>query len=122
MSTGVLIVLAVLAIVIMSAGARSVKSVGTLPPPAEPAPGVQADENLEPFIEWLILQASEQTGLPVHTDEMAVARIEEAALEAREALASRGTYRLSLPFLTSDASGPKHFELEISKEDLLEHL
>lgn len=121
MSTGVLIVLAVLAVVIMIAGARSVKSPAELPPQAEPVPEVEIGEDLTPFVEWLILEASEQTGLAVHADEDAVARIAEAALKAREALATQPIYHLSIPFLMSDASDPKHFELDITREDLLEH-
>lgn len=121
MSTGVLIVLAVLAIVIMIAGARSVKTPAELPPQSEPVPEVKIGEDLTPFVEWLILEASEQTGLAVHTDEDAVARIAEAALEAKKALATQPTYHLSIPFLMSDASDPKHFELDITREDLLEH-
>lgn len=122
MSIGVWIVLAVVAIVIMIAGARSVKTPAELPPQTEPVPEVEIGEDLEPFVEWLILEASEQTGMAVHADEDAVVRIMEAAVKVREALASQSTYHLSIPFLVSDASGPRHFELDISKEDLQEHL
>lgn len=121
MSIGVWIVLAVVAVAILIAGSRSVKTPTALPPQTGPVPEVEIDEDLEPFVEWLILEASEQTGMAVHADEDAVARIVEAALKAREALATQPTYHLSIPFLMSDSSDPKHFELDITREDLLEH-
>lgn len=89
--------------------------------PASPAEGTEAPPPLDPelkrFAEWLIDQAEEQTGAPVRSDPMAITRLEQAAMQTRDALALKDTHKISLPFLAAEGSEPKHFVLDVSKEE-----
>ncbi len=68
-----------------------------------------------PLVGWLLERASEQTGIRVADDPLARARIEEAAVEAMEDLQTGGAASISLPFLTADANGPRHFSVQFKR-------
>ena len=82
---------------------------------------VQVDPELQAWVDWLTAEAISQTGVPLQEDKTALQRISEAAIAAREALANVDKYSISLPYLTVNDSGPKHFVIELSKEDLVLH-
>ena len=58
----------------------------------------------------------QQTGIDPTQDVQAVSRIREAAEKAKIELSSLMTTHVSLPFIVSDASGPKHYEADISRD------
>lgn len=76
----------------------------------------QRDSQL--LVDWLVGRAREQTGVDVGADGLALQRIAEAARTAREELRSQASVTVSLPFLTADATGPKHFEIQVTREAL----
>jgi molecular chaperone DnaK len=70
------------------------------------------------LIDWLLSRAFEQTGVKVADDPMARQRIGEAAQKAVEELRFQASVTVSLPFLTADAKGPKHFQVQLTRETL----
>lgn len=100
------------------------REAGASPPGAgRPLPKLfvsSAEREEQAVINWLLSQAFEQTGVRVAEDKIAYSRIAEAARKAVQELRSQPTTRISLPFLTADASGPKHFEIRLTREVLKE--
>ncbi len=78
------------------------------------------DRETQAVVNWLLTQAFEQTGVRVADDKLAYQRIVEAAHKAVQELKTRETTTISLPFLTADASGPKHFEIRLTREVIQE--
>ena len=68
-----------------------------------------------PLVNWWLDRASEQTGVRVADDPLARQRIVDAAVKAMEDLRTGGTATISLPFLTADARGPKHFGIQFKR-------
>ncbi len=68
-----------------------------------------------PLVEWLLDRASEQTGVNVTDDPLARERIAQAAVKAMEELRDGGSATISLPFLSADAQGPKHFLVQFKR-------
>jgi Hsp70 protein len=90
-------------------------------PPAQRLPGrVTEEREVQSLVNWLLTQAFEQTGVRVADDKMAYQRIVESAHKAVQELKSRDSVTISLPFLTADASGPKHFEIRVTREVIQE--
>jgi hypothetical protein len=92
-----------------------------------PSRGVKAallqpfgSRELQAVVSWLLSQAFEQTGVKVADDKIAYQRIVEAAQKALEQLKTQETATISLPFLTADAAGPKHFETRLTREAIQE--
>ncbi|MCS6910540.1 MAG: Hsp70 family protein [Anaerolineales bacterium] len=100
------------------------REAGERPPSAaRPLPKLfisSAEREEQAVINWLLSQAFEQTGVRVAEDKIAYSRIAEAARKAVQELRSQPSTRISLPFLTADASGPKHFEIRLTREVLKE--
>jgi hypothetical protein len=71
-------------------------------------------------VNWLLTQAFEQTGVKIAASDMAHQRIVEAARKALRELKTQSTATISLPFLTADASGPKHFEIHLTRDVIKE--
>jgi molecular chaperone DnaK len=78
-------------------------------------------------MEWLIAEFKKDTGLDVSKDKMVIQRLKEAAEKAKIELSSANETEINLPFLTADASGPKHLnvkltraKLEVMVDDLIE--
>tara|TARA_B100000700_G_scaffold41800_3_gene42718 strand:+ start:1848 stop:3701 length:1854 start_codon:yes stop_codon:yes gene_type:complete len=69
----------------------------------------------EALIDYLIDQFKEQTDLDVSGDSMVMQRIREAAEKAKIELSSTQNSDVNLPFLTADATGPKHLQVSISR-------
>ena len=60
------------------------------------------------IIEWLIGEFKKEQGIDVSKDQMALQRLKDAAEKAKIELSTMLETELNLPFLTADASGPKH--------------
>ena len=69
-------------------------------------------------IEYLVAEFKKDHGIDVSTDKMVVQRLKEAAEKAKIELSSVMETEINLPFLTADASGPKHMNLRISRSKL----
>ena len=69
----------------------------------------------EVLIDYLIDQFKEQTGLDVTGDSLVMQRIREAAEKAKIELSTTQNSDVNLPFLTADATGPKHLQVSISR-------
>jgi molecular chaperone DnaK len=69
-------------------------------------------------MEWLIAEFKRETGLDVSKDKMVIQRLKEAAEKAKIELSSSMETEINLPFLTADASGPKHLNVKLSRAKL----
>lgn len=67
------------------------------------------------IVEWMLATFQEQEGIDLSRDRMALQRIREAAEKAKIELSSMAATSLNLPFITADASGPKHLEMGLSR-------
>lgn len=72
------------------------------------------------IIEWIIKQFKNEQGIDLSQDRMALQRLKEAAEKAKIELSSVLQTEINLPFLTADASGPKHLALPLSRSKLEE--
>ena len=70
------------------------------------------------LIDYIAKEFSRETGIDLTSDRMAVQRLREAAEKAKVELSSALTTDLNLPFITADASGPKHLTLSINRAKL----
>lgn len=76
-------------------------------------------------IEWIIDEFVKDQGVDLSKDRMALQRLKEAAEKAKIELSSTMETEINLPFITADASGPKHLTLRLSRsklEQLMEDL
>jgi len=89
-------------------------------PPRRPASPTGGNREVQAVVGWLLSQAFEQTGVKVADDKVAYQRIVEAAEKAVQTLKTQKSVTISLPFLTADASGPKHFETQLTREVIRE--
>ncbi|XXF75289.1 molecular chaperone DnaK [Myxococcaceae bacterium GXIMD 01537] len=67
------------------------------------------------IMDWLIAEFKKDTGLDVSKDKMVIQRLKEAAEKAKIELSSAMDTEINLPFLTADASGPKHLNVRLSR-------
>ncbi len=70
------------------------------------------------ILEFLISEFKAQTGIDLSGDKLALQRLKEAAEKAKIELSSKTTTDINLPFLTADASGPKHFNTTLTRAKL----
>jgi len=66
-------------------------------------------------IEWIVSEFKKEQGIDLSKDRMALQRLKEAAEKAKCELSSTGETEINLPFITADASGPKHLLLKLSR-------
>ena len=66
-------------------------------------------------IDWLMNQFHEDTGIDMSKDSMVIQRVREAAEKAKIELSSAQQTEVNLPFLTADATGPKHLCVTLSR-------
>jgi len=69
-------------------------------------------------MDWLVSEFRKDTGIDVAKDKMVVQRLKEAAEKAKIELSSVSETEINLPFLTADASGPKHLQIKLSRAKL----
>jgi len=77
------------------------------------------------IMHWLIDEFKKDQGIDLGKDQMALQRLKEAAEKAKIELSSTATTDINLPFITADASGPKHLNVQLSRskfEQMLEPL
>ncbi|MCD7727876.1 MAG: molecular chaperone DnaK [Ruminococcus sp.] len=67
------------------------------------------------IIDWMIGEFKSAEGIDLSGDKMAMQRLKEAAEKAKIELSSTATSSISLPFITADATGPKHLDLTLSQ-------
>jgi len=67
------------------------------------------------IIDWLVSEFKKDTGVDVSRDQMALQRLKEAAEKAKIELSTVLETELNLPFLTADASGPKHMNIKLTR-------
>ncbi|CCQ94320.1 molecular chaperone [[Clostridium] ultunense Esp] len=77
------------------------------------------------IIDYLIEQFKKENGIDLSKDRMALQRLKDAAEKAKKDLSSVLTTTISLPFISADATGPKHLEVTLTRakfEELTRHL
>jgi molecular chaperone DnaK len=74
--------------------------------------GDDIDDHL---VHWLIQEFKKDTGLDVSKDKMVLQRLKEAAEKAKIELSSVQETEINLPFLTADATGPKHLVIKLGR-------
>lgn len=77
------------------------------------------------IIEWLVSDFKKEYGIDLSSDKMALQRLKEAAEQAKITLSSSTSTMINLPFITADATGPKHLQKELSRakfEQMIEPL
>ena len=72
------------------------------------------------LINFLVADCKQQTGVDVSADKMAMNRVREAAEKAKIELSTTLETDINLPFITADASGPKHFTSKVTRAKLEE--
>ncbi len=70
------------------------------------------------IIDWLLEEFKKDQGIDLSQDPMAVQRLKEAAEKAKIELSSAQETELNLPFITADASGPKHLNIKLPRSKL----
>ena len=66
-------------------------------------------------IDWLIAEFKRDSGVDLSTDKMAMQRLKEAAEKAKIELSGMAQTQINLPFITADATGPKHLALTLTR-------
>jgi molecular chaperone DnaK len=69
-------------------------------------------------IEWIIAEFKKDQGIDLSKDKMALQRLKEAAEKAKCELSTTVETEINLPFVTADASGPKHLALKLTRAKL----
>ncbi|MCS6881420.1 MAG: molecular chaperone DnaK [Oscillochloridaceae bacterium] len=70
------------------------------------------------IIDWLADEFRKEHGVDLRQDRMALQRLKEAAEKAKMELSSVGQTEINLPFITADASGPKHLNITLTRSKL----
>ncbi|HET9955471.1 MAG TPA: molecular chaperone DnaK [Polyangiaceae bacterium] len=70
------------------------------------------------IMEWLIGEFRKDTGIDVSKDKMVIQRLKDASEQAKIELSSKQETTINLPFLTADASGPKHLSKQLTRPKL----
>lgn len=72
------------------------------------------------IIRWIIEEYKKQEGIDLSNDKLALQRLKEAAEKAKIELSSSAETEINQPFITTDASGPKHLILKLTRAKLEE--
>ncbi len=67
------------------------------------------------IVKWLIQEFKKDTGLDIGNDKLVLQRLKDAAEKAKIELSSAPETEVNLPFLTADATGPKHMQIKLSR-------
>ncbi len=67
------------------------------------------------IIDWIVAEFKKSEGIDLSGDKMAMQRLKEAAEKAKIELSSTSQTSINQPFITADASGPKHLDLTLTK-------
>ncbi|MBA4338871.1 molecular chaperone DnaK [Hyphomonas sp.] len=77
------------------------------------------------IVEFLASEFKKEQGIDLKTDKLALQRLKEEAEKAKKELSSATQYEVNLPFITADATGPKHLNIKLTRakfEGLVEDL
>src|SRR5262245_20973941 len=77
------------------------------------------------LIDYIADQFKKEQGIDLRKDQMALQRLKEAAERAKKDLSQQPSTDVNLPFITADASGPKHLQMSLTRskfEQLVDHL
>ena len=66
-------------------------------------------------MDWIVSEFKKTNGIDLSGDKMAMQRVKEAAEKAKIDLSGMTTAQISLPFITQDATGPKHLDLTLTR-------
>jgi len=72
------------------------------------------------LLNWLQDEFKKEQAIDLSQDKLAVQRLREAAEKAKTELSSTGSTEINLPFITADATGPKHLNVKLSRSKLEE--
>ncbi|MBQ4281752.1 MAG: Hsp70 family protein, partial [Spirochaetales bacterium] len=75
--------------------------------------------------EWMVSSFKKETGIDLSTDKMALQRLKEAAEKAKIELSNSTSTDINLPFISADATGPKHLQMTLTRaafEQLIDDL
>ena len=67
------------------------------------------------IMDWIIAEFKKESGIDVGKDKMAQQRLKEAAEKAKIELSSKETTDINIPFITADASGPRHLNMNLTR-------
>jgi len=70
------------------------------------------------IMDWIVAEFKKDTGIDLTKQPDAIQRIKEEAEKAKIALSSSQEYEINLPFITADASGPKHIQKKLTRAKL----
>lgn len=70
------------------------------------------------IVEWLLAEFKKDQGVDLGSDKIALQRIREGAEKAKIELSSQSETEINLPFITADATGPKHLNVKLSRAKL----
>jgi len=70
------------------------------------------------IIDWICEEFKRENGIDLHNDPLALQRLKEAAEKAKIELSSSQQTDINLPYVTADASGPKHLNLKLTRAKL----
>ncbi len=76
-------------------------------------------------VDWMAEEFKRDNGIDLRVDKQALQRLTEAAEKAKMELSTTMETQINLPFITADATGPKHFDLKLTRakfDDLTNHL
>ena len=73
------------------------------------------DDVDEVLVGWIIDEFKKDQGIDLHNDKMALQRLKESAEKAKVELSSAMETEINLPFITADASGPKHLVMKLTR-------
>ena len=69
------------------------------------------------IMDWIVAEFKKENGVDLQKDNLALQRIKEAAEKAKIELSSSLEAQINLPFITSDANGPKHLDLKLKRAE-----
>ncbi len=72
----------------------------------------------EAIINWMVDEFKTENGIDLKSDPMALQRLKEEGEKSKIALSSSTSYDINLPFITADASGPKHLNIQLTRAKL----
>jgi len=70
------------------------------------------------IVEYFNTQFKKDNGIDLKADKLALQRLREEAEKAKKELSTASSYEVNLPFITADASGPKHFNMKLTRAKL----
>ena len=70
------------------------------------------------IVDYLADEFKKENGIDLRKDKLALQRLREEAEKAKKELSSASTYEVNLPFITADASGPKHLNMKLTRAKL----